>query len=121
MAKFVERTGDALKKELGGNVGRDLGRRISGGGLGDMKLIFLDIDGVLNSVAWQENRPPKEPPGLILDALAHWKRSLDPQCIERLNRIWQETGAAVVISSFVAHDAGVAGTCRNARCRWDAG
>lgn len=64
-----------------------------------MKLIFLDIDGVLNSVAWQANRPPKKPPPLIVDALAYWKRSLDPKCIERVNRIWQETGAAVVVSS----------------------
>jgi hypothetical protein len=44
------------------------------------KIIFLDIDGVLNS-GWED-----EP--FIL-----------PECSERLNRIIEETGAAVVLSS----------------------
>jgi len=63
-----------------------------------MKVIFLDIDGVLNSIAWQKSRPPKEQK-IITDALAHWKRSIDRDCVARLNRICRETGASVVISS----------------------
>ncbi len=74
-----------------------------------MKLIFLDIDGVLNSTAWSHEKrnheerhhekPAREAQAAIKDALSYWKRSLDPKAVERVNRIWQETGAAVVVSS----------------------
>jgi hypothetical protein len=58
-----------------------------------MKLIFLDIDGVLNTEA---------------SAKAEWERrgqkagvsqDLDPECCKQLTRICQETGATIILSS----------------------
>src|ERR1035438_5521397 len=63
-------------------------------------VIFLDIDGVLNSKQWYAH-----------DAASHegissfsserelWERSIDPNCVQRLNRILQQTGAVVIVSS----------------------
>lgn len=52
------------------------------------KIIFLDFDGVLNSIEWyttdNENRT---------------KGSFDPECIRRLNQIIEETGAKIVLST----------------------
>lgn len=62
-----------------------------------MKLIFLDIDGVLNSwehsIRISEQKERNEP----LDD--QWEEAFDPYAIERLNNIIEETGALVVISS----------------------
>jgi len=56
-----------------------------------MKILFLDIDGVLNSHAfWKRLRAEKK---LIQD------HKLDPLAIERLNRLTDETGAKLVVSS----------------------
>lgn len=52
-----------------------------------MRYIFLDIDGVLNSLAWSRRKPT---PG-------RW--DLDPACIARVNYLCEATGADVVISS----------------------
>lgn len=60
-----------------------------------MKVVFLDIDGVLNSATW------------IHDAGARLGRrqvcgsadQIDPACVERLNRITDATGAVFVLSS----------------------
>tara|TARA_Y100000310_G_scaffold118047_2_gene116771 strand:- start:3865 stop:4335 length:471 start_codon:yes stop_codon:yes gene_type:complete len=49
-----------------------------------MKVIFLDIDGVINNAASIMK------PGL---------HTLNPACVERLNRLCDETGAVVVVSS----------------------
>lgn len=62
-----------------------------------MKVVFLDIDGVLNCAdcfkkahdAWVANGKPKE---------KHWNM-LDPEHIFHLNRIIEETGASIVVSS----------------------
>jgi len=62
-----------------------------------MKVLFLDIDGVLNCAecfkrehdAWVEKGKPKD---------EHWNM-LDPVHIARLNRIVAETGAKIVVSS----------------------
>lgn len=59
-----------------------------------MKLIFLDIDGVLNSSAWfkcffKQNQ--------VIVSVPDDK--LDPDAIARLNKITDATGAKIVISS----------------------
>ena len=57
-----------------------------------MKVIFLDIDGVLNYTQWYvSDRNPGNINGQEGD--------IDPLCIERVLRICKETGAKVVISS----------------------
>lgn len=48
------------------------------------KIIFLDIDGVLNSETYDKNRTAG---------------AIDPECAKRLNRIIKETNAGIVISS----------------------
>lgn len=56
-----------------------------------MKIIFLDIDGVLNHISYyKSNRWEKT---------HSYKDDIDPLCIERLNNIIAETGANIVISS----------------------
>jgi hypothetical protein len=54
-----------------------------------MKIIFLDIDGVLNSHAWFA-RPSRE---------AGTLGRLDPSAVARVQGICAETGASVVITS----------------------
>ena len=57
-----------------------------------MKVIFLDIDGVLNYTQWYvSDRNPGNINGQEGD--------IDPMCVERVLRICKETGAKVVISS----------------------
>lgn len=53
-----------------------------------MKLLFLDIDGVLNDPFWNLNHPSNNADDYI-----------DPVRVAILNRILQETGAKVVITS----------------------
>jgi len=58
-------------------------------------IIFLDIDGVLNSGAWFD-----ENPGALGDfPVGH----LDPAAVARLERILTTTGARIVISSSWRH------------------
>jgi len=54
-----------------------------------MKIIFLDIDGVLNSKASMRD----------LGIRNHWNDNPHPMHIKWLNKIVEETGAKVVISS----------------------
>lgn len=49
-----------------------------------MRILFLDIDGVLNSYQWYKG---------------HKKYPLNPYCVSLLNKIIDETNAKVVISS----------------------
>lgn len=56
-----------------------------------MKLIFLDIDGVLNSDLWYQKQKDKEK--------TTFAYHLDPHCILQLNKIITKTGAKIVISS----------------------
>lgn len=50
-----------------------------------MKIIFLDIDGVMNNImTWPKN------------AGRQW---IDPKAVKRLNKITQTTGSVIVISS----------------------
>jgi hypothetical protein len=53
------------------------------------RVLFLDIDGVLNSEWWFVNRPEKG--GL--------RTQIDPNCVSILNRIIKETDCAIVVSS----------------------
>ncbi len=54
-----------------------------------MKIIFLDIDGVLNHMYWL-----KKMKGVEGD-----KKFFDPDCVRRLNTITDKTGAKIVLSS----------------------
>ena len=54
-----------------------------------MKVIFLDIDGVLNSYSYYENMETDE---MLADPL-------DRKCVQRLGRIVAATGARLVLSS----------------------
>ncbi|BDI33357.1 hypothetical protein CCAX7_54080 [Capsulimonas corticalis] len=63
------------------------------------KLIFLDFDGVLNSVAWMEGDVYKNKPRLHVDRLAWCLGKIDPAAVLRVNRIVRETDAYIVISS----------------------
>lgn len=59
-----------------------------------MKVIFLDFDGVLNSHKWiGANQHLFETDRLFMH------RDVDPEAVERLNRIVDATGAEVVVSS----------------------
>lgn len=56
------------------------------------KVIFLDIDGVLNYTLWYiDDRNPGNLNGQEGD--------LDPLCIDKINKLCEETGAKIVISS----------------------
>lgn len=88
-----------------------------------VKILFLDIDGVLNSTEFMKathkgyGKPPTRwERQLITKALEHWEaphmelpkarrmiqndiRQLDRAAIERLNEIIRQTGAKIVVSS----------------------
>lgn len=64
-----------------------------------MKVLFLDIDGVLNSDTFYLNRPKE------IKCLPYPLSEFDPACVARLNRILAETKARLVVSSSWRHDA----------------
>lgn len=53
-----------------------------------VKIVFLDIDGVLNSHRWFATKPPDR-------GIGH----LDPEACARLQRLCDESGASIVVSS----------------------
>ena len=58
------------------------------------KIIFLDIDGVLNSSLWRKSKTystDKSLDGNLAD--------IDPDTVDRLNQITDNTGACIVVSS----------------------
>ncbi len=57
-----------------------------------MKILFLDIDGVLNSKQWHNSDNCKAFGTSV-------KRFFDPVCVEYLNRIVAETETRIIISS----------------------
>ncbi len=63
-------------------------------------ILFLDIDGVLNSVAWNEKQRTKPSER---DYTEGWMQtadhSIDPDAVARLNRVVKETRCLVVLSS----------------------
>ena len=57
------------------------------------KYLFLDIDGVLNHDKWFDSEHYKK-------HQENWKKSMfDPECVARVNRILEVTGARLVVSS----------------------
>ena len=59
-----------------------------------MKILFLDIDGVLNHKSWLQNSHS----GLTLNR-EQWTANLDPTCVARLNDIVLRSRCKVVVSS----------------------
>lgn len=65
-----------------------------------MKIIFLDIDGVLNHEFFYKQRHEKESDG---DEIRYPYSEIDPKCVENLNILCKDTDAKVVISSTWRH------------------
>jgi len=59
-----------------------------------MKFIFLDIDGVLNSRQFIQNLEQTKSP--LFEDCNQW---IDPNLVNKLNKLIEETGAEVVMSS----------------------
>jgi hypothetical protein len=66
-----------------------------------MKIIFLDFDGVLNHQNWYKHRMEKVDHNELYDHYPFYE--FDPESIEQLNRVVDETQAKVVISSTWRH------------------
>jgi hypothetical protein len=63
-------------------------------------VVFLDIDGVLNSRQWYaHNAASHEGSSPCSTERRLWEKSIDPACVQRLNRILRQTGAVVIVSS----------------------
>lgn len=60
------------------------------------RVLFLDFDGVLNSMRYFE-RVTGQRDGITLAAFT--RSQFDPEAVERLNKLLDQTGAAVVVSS----------------------
>lgn len=67
------------------------------------KILFLDIDGVLNSFDWMWSHR-----GADMDQYGH---SFDPRCVRWLEHIIEVTGCKIVISSSWRH-AGISTMCK---------
>jgi hypothetical protein len=67
------------------------------------KILFLDLDGVVNSMHWAWQRPIRGllPPEVASQALE--EERLDPVCVDRLQRLVRETGAQIVVTSTWRH------------------
>lgn len=75
-----------------------------------MKLIFLDIDGVLNSIVFQEI---KELKGVnSLDCLGKAEKNIDPNNLDLLRLLVEETQAKLVISSTWRKDIFIIGSAQ---------
>jgi Swiss Army Knife RNA repair-like protein len=63
-------------------------------------VVFLDIDGVLNSKQWYAHeRCLSGRHFTVFNRAETLEYSIDPDCVQRLNRILQQTGAVVIVSS----------------------
>lgn len=71
-----------------------------------MKIVFLDIDGVLNSKPFFDRELPGGS-GTGLQLGVDWSLRFDPKCVALLQRILDETGAVVVISSAWRNDTNI--------------
>lgn len=65
-----------------------------------MKIIFLDIDGVLNHERFYKERFEKR---YDEGAIAYPYSEIDPECVKILNQLIKDTDAKVVISSTWRH------------------
>ena len=61
-----------------------------------MNIVFLDIDGVLNSLDWRKRRGPRTYDAYHLD---YWRHNIDPEAVVRLNSLLDATAARLVVSS----------------------
>jgi len=61
-----------------------------------LRIVFVDIDGVLSGLAYYRRVLKTPKPRTRYDC---WKEAIDRRAVMRLNRIVRETGAHVVISS----------------------
>jgi hypothetical protein len=75
-----------------------------------MKVIFLDMDGVLNSHAFMTSRAKTKEwdavPGggpFKRTEPSHWTPMIDPAAVRRFNTLLKETAAKIVISSSWRH------------------
>lgn len=66
-----------------------------------MKIIFLDFDGVLNHELWYKRRHEEMDSESIESHYPY--NEIDPLAIDQLNRIIEQTGAKVVVSSTWRH------------------
>lgn len=94
---------DAPGSDPGGPRGRASSTLALGTSIrGAMRLLFLDIDGVLNSASFFERtKSIRERRLEVGDPGSHqwWAVQLDHDAVARLNRIIEETQALVVVSS----------------------
>ena len=65
-----------------------------------MKIIFLDIDGVLNHEAFYRERHQRVMNG---EKINHPYSEIDTKCVDNLNKLIEDTDAKVVISSTWRH------------------
>jgi len=63
------------------------------------KLLFLDLDGVLNSTEWAGERPTRGLLPPISAQQAFEEERLDPACVTRLQRLVHDTSASIVVTS----------------------
>jgi hypothetical protein len=64
-----------------------------------IKILFLDIDGVLNDSNWIDNLPPQSCVDADGRLVCPSDNFIDPVRVSILNRILRDTGASVVITS----------------------
>lgn len=70
-------------------------------------IVFLDVDGVLNSEDWFSRWKSPEEFDAALRAEADWKLAhLDPEAVARLRSLVLDTGARIVVSSTWRHTQG---------------
>jgi hypothetical protein len=62
----------------------------------DLKLLFLDVDGVLNSTNWFKSDERKAE---LKTAEDHHHTHIDPKAVDQLNRIVFETDCTIILSS----------------------
>ncbi len=64
-----------------------------------MKIVFLDMDGVVNSAAFYENRFVKAEPGVVAGHPLYRANHIDPGLVALLNELLTRSGAVCVLSS----------------------
>lgn len=66
-----------------------------------MKVLFLDVDGVLNDLEWIKANAPKPSFQATIDDLV---QQIDPDRVNRINDIVSRTGCEIVLSSSTRVD-----------------
>jgi hypothetical protein len=68
-----------------------------------LRIVFLDIEGVLNEAPWAVGQLPAQSPWPRSAAVAWRQRRLNPSCVERLRRLVEQTRASIVLTSDWRH------------------